>query len=349
MSDEYYNIKKLKVIAYLLYFNEDHPELFFNNEIKFRKLSRKEREYFSEEILYSFSFPKGCLEFTITNEFIRSVEQNYNPKYDTLDEKDWSSQTIENKEKIIISKALKNLRNFVSAINISIEFPCMINYTGICKNNSLTNLKMREDRHFTILERGTKIKKSDINTINDVYNILNDATKEYFRKPKKYWWMISFEYFEKYSYFVWGLDRVIYLTIALESLLSSSNDHGEIGYRLRLRSSLYLYKLVNFDPKQIQNIIKLLYTLRSKIVHGTSTMSKMEFEDINIDDFEISVHYFLGICHSIIRLMLLDVILNQSNKSKNEFIDYIDTIWQFKNPDSLKKLNLENLRDNWIY
>jgi len=128
--------------------------------------------------------------------------------------------------------------------------------------------------------------------------------------------------------------------IGLESLLSGPDENIEIGYRLRLRASLYLYYLVNWDPKQIQDLIKGLYNIRSKIVHGNTGLWKTEFLYIKINGEKIDLHDSLDMFRELMRIMLLDTILTHATKTKEEFISFIDTIWQNKHEKDLIKFNI---------
>lgn len=144
-------------------------------------------------------------------------------------------------------------------------------------------------------------------------------------------------------------------TISLIAL--SGSEDAEMRYRFSQRASLYLYSIAGYYPNHIQKIIKKLYDLRSKVVHGSTALKSLENEIIKIGnekiEFENGVIEFksnhidlssaLVILREIIRQMLFDALLNHSNKSKTMFLEYIDNSWYELKDISKFKLIDENI------
>ncbi len=70
-------------------------------------------------------------------------------------------------------------------------------------------------------------------------------------------------------------DRIIDLTICLESLLSDSPD--AIAYRMQLRAAALLRK--THKPADVRDLIALVYDIRSKVVHTGKTGSGQVVSD----------------------------------------------------------------------
>lgn len=353
MADEYENIKKQHLVAYLTFFEEDHPELVFDYNIKLKKISEKEKEHFSNHQGKSIGSSNFVLSLSITDNFIETVKKLFKPSI--LFPEKWDNLKIEDKEHYIIDEAKYYLKKLVQAINITAQSSCRIIRIDTYQENKLVSVGHKERlKFFSNFDLVCNIPQDFVESINIIFSRILEAEPQSIiigheiRDLKKHWWLIALEYFEKYSNFSLVADQTICLTIALESLLSGPDEQGEIGYRIRFRTSLYWYKLANFDPKEIQAIIKAVYDIRSKIVHGTLTLGTTENEKRKIGNNKLSVHQILCIVHEIIRYMLFDIIINQSDKSKNEFIEYIDTIWQTNDPDSLNTWDWEQIKNYLI-
>jgi hypothetical protein len=74
-------------------------------------------------------------------------------------------------------------------------------------------------------------------------------------------------------------DQIVDLCVALESVFAAESASGEISYRVSLRASRLLVK----DPASREKIfseIKSAYSLRSKVVHGSSDMKPKDWEKL---------------------------------------------------------------------
>lgn len=331
-----------KLIAFLFLVNEGTEKLEIDNII-LRKVSDKEKKIFFEH--HHEGMPKDavthCLEFNITDEFIDYIKIS-TAKEPIYSDKDWDNDLSEDtKEILIFRKVIWFMEKLIQSINISVQEPVCISRIDAFSNQDYIKTVQYYDIKYFNWDDGCYIKEKDIPIIHYLYSTLLDADKGLYETDyKKNWWIIAVDYFERYAESEFIADQLIDIMIGMESLLSDPNENIEIAYRLRLRASLYLYYLVNWDPKQIQYLIKGLYNVRSKIVHGNATLGKTEQLNIKIDGKKIDLYNSLTMLREIMRIMLLDAIIDHANKSKEEFISFIDTIWQTKDETDLIKFNI---------
>jgi hypothetical protein len=88
-------------------------------------------------------------------------------------------------------------------------------------------------------------------------------------------------------------DKIVDYVIAMETLLLTSKEgvFGELSYRLRLNGAALLSRCVSVDVYQLYHVLKHLYELRSKVVHGadddairkfaTKFLKQLEFEKVD--------------------------------------------------------------------
>src|SRR5207244_3072314 len=81
-----------------------------------------------------------------------------------------------------------------------------------------------------------------------------------------------------------------------EALLATSDERGEITYRLRLRAALMLAQGLEERQLVFENIGEL-YKLRSKVVHGSSSPTS------NAADMQI-VRWGLEACQSLLMMVI---------------------------------------------
>lgn len=295
-----------------------------NENILLRKTNSEEKEdflkynHFSDWQNYEVNH---CFEFKIDEKFIKKVEL------------DSGSEDL---EEFVLIEALWHLIKMGESINICKTQPCEILRIDLISDEYIPDFADNfwlspKPKYFEDVL--SVIKKDDIKTINSVFLLLLESDKRN-SDYRKYWWLIPVEYYNKHNESIFNADQIIDLNIALESLLS--NENMEISYRLRLRSSFYLYHINHYHPKQVQQIVKEMYNLRSKIVHGTISLDKPDSIEITYvpgnkshPPEKIFISVATRMLKEIIRIMILDAILNHSQKSREEFIDFIDNIWYF--------------------
>jgi hypothetical protein len=101
-------------------------------------------------------------------------------------------------------------------------------------------------------------------------------------------------------------DKIIDLTIALESILLSA-EKDELQYKLATRGARLLKK--KSDPLKTRSVLKLLYTLRSAIVHEglvLSSPSKSIKKNIRSYDADLKPSEIPCICEDIVRAVILE-------------------------------------------
>lgn len=311
--------KKNKIIAFLIYISDEQEEMFLNENILLRKITEREKEHFIN-IDFSFeTYPNYCFEFIITEEYFKQIDES------------------ELKDGAFVSDMASKLIRMEEAINLCNEHPCSIIRIDI-SDEEYYYPDIGEDyyintnrRHFEDIK--CKIQERDLELINLLYSKLLEIydNGEDNRDYKKFWWLIAVEYYNKFDKSINFSDQIIDLIIGLESLLSYENT--ELSYRLKLRTSLYLYYINKYYPKQIQQIIKEMYILRSKIVHGSISLIELASTEITYIPgtdkkpvVKVDMLIAVRMLRNILRIMLVETILNFTDKSKKDFIEFIDSI-----------------------
>ena len=122
-------------------------------------------------------------------------------------------------------------------------------------------------------------------------------------------------------------DQIIDLTIALESSLLTREKGEELSYRLSLRGTALLAQRGAWEPDKSQALLKVMYDIRSKIVHDGRLLSDLE-KDIKkkLQHVGISTREFPQQCEDIVRDVLKEYVLReeatgQSMEQINEGLD----------------------------
>jgi hypothetical protein len=325
MNETTDNIKKNKLIAFVGNLDGNQEDLFLNDNILLRKTTEKEKEDF---LNYNHNSDlenceiEHCFEFILNDEFIERIEAE--------------ELSYEDFEYGVLSEAVWCFLKMGEAINISKDHPCEVLRIDLINNKYIPNYSDNfglspKPKYFEDIM--VVIEKEDIKTINSVFLLLLEVTRDINKIDyKKNWWIIPSEYYSRHDESISTADQIINLMIGLESLLSYENT--EISFRLRLRSSLYLYHIDHYHPGQVQQIIKEMYNLRSKIVHGVVSLDNPSSAEITYfpgtqktPPVKIDILLARRMLRNILRIMLLDVLLNHTTQSKKEFIEYIDGIW----------------------
>lgn len=361
------DFEKIKYIAFLAFLDKDIQEdLNFNNYISLRKLSANEKDDYFKKYEQDDYFRKNdnfvftpnelthCLEYKIDKISIEKSEKfvswivEKTENYLSKNNDNFSPMNDKNKNEIIkdhlYDQMEREIENLINAMNLVCEIPIKIIAMGEYSEDTLATIWEYKQKSLPIFKRKSEIKKSSIEKINEIFFKINNIEINEAENNED-WWLISLEYFDKSLDFDWLEDQFIYLSISLESLLSGPDDNGEISYRLRLRSSLYLQKIANIDSEFVQKIIKEFYNIRSKIVHGNSDTWKIEETYVTINGIKISAQSLRVIVYDLIKFMLCDTILYHDEDSKREFINFIDNIW--KKDDCDIPYDLEKIRDYW--
>ena len=103
-------------------------------------------------------------------------------------------------------------------------------------------------------------------------------------------------------------DAIIDAAIALESLLISSDAHGEINYKLSTRVSLLhkFYPFSGFSPEGLAALCKKIYAFRSVIVHGNAKkLDSLRIVGIDGND-ELTVVVAIRLLEHIIQVRVLN-------------------------------------------
>ena len=91
-------------------------------------------------------------------------------------------------------------------------------------------------------------------------------------------------------------DAIVDITIAAEALFLSDqqNNHGEMGYRLRLRAAKFLQSC-DYDPQDVASTMAKAYELRSTVVHGGELAGKVKLggKDFSTDEFLLRVIHMM--------------------------------------------------------
>lgn len=316
------SIKKNQIIVFARNLDNE-KDIFLTDNILLREITDKEKANFLKYSDDDYNVTH-CFEFLITDEFIEYIKVEEENKL-----------SAEDLEFFVLTEAVWQILKMEEAINISKSHPCEILRADII-NDKKYIADFTNDKYNLYLDIKTKyfedmnclIEEKDIKTINAVFSLLVDKSRDKNRDYKKYWWLIPTEYYNRHCNSYYTADQIIDLIIALESLLSGSGENTEINYRLKLRSSLYLYHINHYHPEQVQKVLNEAYSLRSKIVHGTISLAEPEFKELKYaQGTKISIQVATRMLKEILRIMLLDAILNHQKKSKDEFIKFIDSIW----------------------
>jgi len=105
-------------------------------------------------------------------------------------------------------------------------------------------------------------------------------------------------------------DRLIDLTIALESCLLADASHEELNYRLALRGAALLAQAQLWEPGKAQALLKAMYAIRSAIVHSGQRLSNLEKDQKKLlGKPGILPEKFSGQCENIVRDILRTYVL----------------------------------------
>lgn len=317
--------------------NYSTPDFNFTENIQLKKIIFDDTETYG-------------LKLSLNEKFLDIIGESI-PKKDLLTNfaEYWEELSVVTFEEYVDDYLMDNgffqLTKLVDAINICKREPCEISkqifYDGFAINDDIWG---KPTKKFFSEIKGCEIEKDDIELIIKIWRHLMEAYESFPKVDyKKYWWLISIEYFERYPNAEFSVDQLIHLTIALESLLSGHNDNSEMRYRFSQRTSLFLYHKYHFNPKQIQKIVKEMYDTRSKIVHGSVGFRELENEFIKVYGNVIDLNDAINILRELMRLMLFESIINYSDMSKEKFLESIDSLW-LTDIDSSKIKPLEYLK-----
>jgi hypothetical protein len=107
-------------------------------------------------------------------------------------------------------------------------------------------------------------------------------------------------------------DRIIDLTIALESCLLGSNEKDELSYKFSLRGAALLAQEKIWEPGKAQLLLRTIYTIRSGIVHNgeqlTDKSSKNKLQKLGIQSDK-----FPQQCENIVRDILRAYVRRRAN------------------------------------
>jgi hypothetical protein len=121
-------------------------------------------------------------------------------------------------------------------------------------------------------------------------------------------------------------DQIIDLTIALESSLLVKERGEELSYRLSLRGTALLAPRGVWEPSKSQILLKVMYDIRSKIVHDGRLLSDLGKDIKKLQHVGIQPSEFTQQCEDIVRDVLKEYVLRkeatgQSMEQINEELD----------------------------
>lgn len=119
------------------------------------------------------------------------------------------------------------------------------------------------------------------------------------------------------AYYGWFKDRLIDQMIAFESLYIG--DDKELGYKLALRTAFLLAQDED-EIKAIFSDMKKAYDLRSKVVHGSKQVQRLELNDITPKTEEYLRHSI----RKFLSLLLAGYSLDNLKKGKNKRLAKLD-------------------------
>ncbi len=128
--------------------------------------------------------------------------------------------------------------------------------------------------------------------------------------------------------------RIAYIIIGLESIYSTIDDRDELSYKLRIRCAKIM-SLIGYDSKNVANIIKIAYSIRSSFAHGKNIKNidkKLTKYNIkSVDEFETL----------LINYLRISIILEISLENKDSFLTDLDNAL-IKDNDEFNKKYLKN-------
>jgi len=379
---EKFNFEESKFIVFLLFFDElKQEDLIFNENIILRKISDVEKKYFMDNYSKGISpdVLTHCLDIKFNNKDIideaKKIHNRIHKGYHKKSNEEYNKNTnnekgtwldkkinpyierplddvwplLDNKEinHYIYRVIHTRINNFENSINLVVNIPVHIYAVGECNGSNLVKFNEYGEKYASTFEHEAVIKSNHIESINKIFEKVKSIEMW---DDNNDWWTIPFEFLERHAEFDSEVEGLLNLTIALESLLSGKDEPGEIGYRLKLRASLYLYEIRNINPIFVQNLIREIYGVRSKIVHGGSRVTQVySIVDKNKNKkgrVGISLGSLIVIFYDLIRIMLYDVILYHSEEPKEEFIKYIDTIWK-NNGEGIVPYDIDEIKNYW--
>lgn len=169
--------------------------------------------------------------------------------------------------------------------------------------------------------------KKDVKRLRNLYKKIEDNTFPDTIDPDKYSRLNNALRFYNIAYSTdWHLMKVILLFVSLESLFSDKDDHSDISYKVRLRSSYLLFPNKK-DKEKRQEIFEHLkhgYDIRSKFLHGDNVEKEIlkKQKKHKIGEFMYLTDY-LPILNKIVSDILSKVLednesLKFFSKNKNE-------------------------------
>lgn len=148
-----------------------------------------------------------------------------------------------------------------------------------------------ETKYSSVNEHKIIINEDDVNMVKKVFDILNEFSKKQIQeKENRIWKPTRWQY--AYNQYVNACSSssiessILSIITGLESLLVNGN--GELTYKVSLYSSIIASDDLK-ERKAIFDLIKGMYNIRSKVVHGeiSSVVRKLSSDDIYSDYFRL--------------------------------------------------------------
>lgn len=163
-------------------------------------------------------------------------------------------------------------------------------------------------------ERSRIESRQELNKIKKIYHKLGEAK---FSETIYYSKLYNAVKFFNHSYDEhWTLLKTTLIFIALESLFSDSGK-SEVSYKVALRASYFLYPRDVTSRKEIFNIIRRGYDIRSNFVHGSDTekpvnkiMKKIENE--KKAEYYGFHHHFIFDLSKVVSQSLIKILLEKT-------------------------------------
>jgi len=290
----------MKYLFPLIFKNNSISSFQFDDGIKIRKLEKKERQEFFglEKIEFSFSNIKlpgyiGVAKFTPSKNKGRA-------NYTDIFKKglhDGSSDILAANYILEINSesSRENLNSILKNIDLSFKIfkPCSIGGISLCfqKNESgFSNFGIFSGPFFAYID----IQKKDLSTIKKTYKKIKNNSRENLLQIilEFYGNAIGGIYKKTHGISEDIKTRFILLVISLESLCLP-NCREELKFRFSLRIAKILSKYHKFDSEQYFKFAKMIYDIRSEIVHngkGNTLNSEIFQKTVDITNKLINIY-----------------------------------------------------------
>lgn len=189
----------------------------------------------------------------------------------------------------------------------------------------------RNDYHMKDQNKSFITNSEELNLLKDLYTKL--IKLDLYKEPKFSRLKNAVEFFNRANDTHWVVLKITMLFIALESLFSDTKD--EISYKIRLRTAFFLYPENKERRKQIFELLKIGYDIRSKFLHGSElndSKNQKKLEKITgKEDYSVLFDFPLSL-YEIVNDVIFKILTENrfydffsKNKSEDEDAGFFDS------------------------